>query len=130
MGGEHDLAVMLESLRAEQRGGGFVFLIGDWPDLLPLAHAVVQEAEGQTLVVSVDDARAAGAAFDDVWAWLTLNVHSALGAVGLTAAVSAALADVGIPCNMIAGAYHDHLLVPVDRAAEAMRAIGALRGAG
>jgi hypothetical protein len=35
--------------------------------------------------------------------------------VGLTAA----LADRGISCNVIAGVYHDHLFVPDDRAEEA-----------
>jgi hypothetical protein len=52
-------------------------------------------------------------------------VHSDLAAVGLTAAVSAALAAEGIACNVIAGHLHDHLLVPVDRADDA---VSILRG--
>ncbi|NOX29081.1 MAG: ACT domain-containing protein, partial [Actinobacteria bacterium] len=56
-------------------------------------------------------------------AWLTLTVHSSLEAVGLTAAVSARLTDVDIPCNVIAGYHHDHLLVPVDRVDEAISAL-------
>ncbi|MFD4182275.1 ACT domain-containing protein [Rhodococcus sp. NPDC058514] len=59
-------------------------------------------------------------------AWLTLRVHSALDAVGLTAAVSSRLAEVGISCNVIAGYHHDHLLVPVDDAAAAVEALTAL----
>ncbi|MDH3540770.1 MAG: ACT domain-containing protein [Acidimicrobiia bacterium] len=56
-------------------------------------------------------------------AWLTLDVHSALDGIGLTATVTTALAAAGIPCNMLAGAFHDHLLVPT---AEADRAIAVL----
>ena len=60
---------------------------------------------------------------------LNILVHprSSLGAVGLTAAFSVALADAGISCNVIAGYYHDHLLVPHDRADEAVAVLRALR---
>src|SRR3954469_14930878 len=44
----------------------------------------------------------------------------ALDAVGLTAAIRTALADAGLSCNVIAGYHHDHLLVPADRAPEAI----------
>jgi uncharacterized protein len=47
-------------------------------------------------------------------------VHSALDAVGLTAAVSRALAAAGLSCNVLAGLHHDHLLVPAGRADEAL----------
>lgn len=53
---------------------------------------------------------------------ITLDVHSSLEAVGLTAA----LADRGISCNVIAGVYRDHLFVPDDRAEEAVEAFHTL----
>jgi hypothetical protein len=59
-------------------------------------------------------------------AWITLRVHSALDAVGLTAAVSLALTDAGISCNVVAGFHHDHLFVPHTRAADAVRVLEAL----
>ena len=59
-------------------------------------------------------------------AWITLTVHSDLNAVGLTAAVSTALADAGISCNVVAAVHHDHLFVPIDRAADAIRALNTL----
>jgi len=40
--------------------------------------------------------------------------------------VSAALAASSIGCNVVAGAHHDHLFVPFDRAAEALAILGAL----
>ncbi len=50
-------------------------------------------------------------------------MHSSLEAVGLTAAVSAALTEAKISCNVLAGFHHDHLLVPV---ADAERALEVL----
>jgi len=52
-------------------------------------------------------------------------VHSSLEAVGLTAAVSARLTSAGISCNVLAGFEHDHLLVPVERADDAVSALTA-----
>jgi hypothetical protein len=52
-------------------------------------------------------------------------VHSDLEAVGFLAAVSAALAGAGIPCNAVAALYHDHLFVAE---ADAERALEVLRG--
>ncbi len=60
--------------------------------------------------------------------WLTLTVESSLEAVGLTAAFAAALAERGIPANVLAGLRHDHVLVPVDRAEDAVAALRSLRG--
>jgi hypothetical protein len=34
--------------------------------------------------------------------------------------VTRALADAGISCNVLAGFFHDHLLVPKDRADDAL----------
>ena len=51
----------------------------------------------------------------------------ALESVGLTAAVSTTLTQHGISCNVFAGLNHDHLLVPVARADEAISVIEELR---
>jgi len=55
-----------------------------------------------------------------LFARITLQVHSDLEGVGLTAAVSAALSRAGIACNVIAAFHHDHLLVPWERREEAL----------
>lgn len=126
MPGETDLPRMLAAIDVERRPGTFTFVTGDWPALASASSASVHEAEGLTLVVDVGAARDAGAPVDFEAAWLTLTVHSALEAVGLTAAFSRALADAGIACNVIAGYHHDHLLVPADRADEAIAALRSL----
>jgi uncharacterized protein len=70
-----------------------------------------------------EDADGDGIPYDFVAAWITLTVHSDLADVGLTAAFSAALAEVGISCNVLAAFHHDHLLVPADRLDDALAAL-------
>ena len=74
--------------------------------------ATVHEDEGITVIAPERDIEGAGPSGTGTWARISLNIHSALSAVGLTAAVSGALATVGISANVIAGHYHDHLFVP------------------
>lgn len=127
MAGETDLNRMLATIEVERRPGSFAF-VSNADDLAGAAEAMVREAEGVSVVVSLQAAEDSGRRPGFVGAWLTLSVHSALEAVGLTAAVSRVLADVDIPCNVIAGHHHDHLLVPVDKADEAIAAIEGLKG--
>lgn len=74
--------------------------------------ATFREEEGLTLVL--DDKSAAAFGFDRSvpMCRIVLEVFSALEGVGLTAAVASALSDHGIPCNVIAAYYHDHVFVP------------------
>lgn len=123
MPGERDLELMLRTLDVERRRGTFTFVSGDWPDLAAGAEATVVEAEGTTYVVTVEVAEAAGAPVGFRAAWLSLTVSSALDAVGLTAAFARALADEMIPCNVLAGFHHDHLLVPEERADDAIASL-------
>jgi hypothetical protein len=137
MAAETDLAVMLASITVSRRSGTWTFFTVRDPDeaaRLMLAgsgvDALIREAEGITAVATVEAAAALGATIEFEAAWLTLDVHSALEAVGLTAAVSRVLGDQGIPCNVIAAHHHDHLLVPVERSDDAVAAIESLRDGG
>ena len=89
--------------------------------------AAMREDEGWSLVLREADARARGFPILFRAAWITLTVASDLHAVGLTAAVAQTLAAAGIACNAIAGAFHDHLFVPVAQSAHAMSALRALQ---
>ena len=91
------------------------------------AEAAVREDEGLTVVLARERADELGLEYDYVAAWITLRVDSTLEQVGLTALFSRALADAGISCNVMAGIRHDHLLVPADRADEAIEVLCALR---
>lgn len=127
---ETDLAKMLAGLQVDVREGEYVFVSAARPESLPRerAQASVVEDEGLSCVLRREDADAHGLSYEFVAAWLSLRVHSALQAVGLTAAVARVLAERGIACNVLAGFHHDHLLVPADRRDEAVAALHGLRG--
>ncbi len=128
MAGMTDLDEMLRTLTVTRRAKTYTFAtLRSAPPLGDGVAAVIEEAQGLTVVATLARSRAEGWPVDFEAAWLTLNIHSALKAVGLTAAFSAALAEAAIPCNVIAGFYHDHLLVPVERADEATALLEQLR---
>lgn len=120
--GVRDLAQLLRRLEPVRRPGDFVVVSTTSENSLP-ALATVDETEGTTLVLERHEADAFRLGHTGTFAWITLTVHSSLEAVGLTAAVATALADRDIPCNVLAGFHHDHLLVPSERADEAIAAL-------
>lgn len=123
----NSLSTLLRGLRPEAAPGRFVFITFPDEGVEGVeAHATVREPEGMSAVISEVDARRLGFEYEFVAAWITLRVDSAPADVGLTAAVSACLTEAGISCNVIAGLHHDHLLVPADRAGEALLALTAL----
>jgi hypothetical protein len=129
--GETDLAVLLCRLSPRLNEGEYVYArVSGEPPAGVRAVVTVREDEGLTVVVLRQDADAFGLPYDFVAAWITLRVHSALAGLGLTAAVSRALADAGISCNVVAGFFHDHLFVPHDRADDALRALASLAASG
>ena len=97
-------------------------------DVAPLEPvATIREREGLTVVVEEERARRAHLNVLFRAAWITLNVHSDLQAVGLTAAVASALGQANISCNVLAGAFHDHIFVPVDSGERAMATLRELQ---
>lgn len=115
-----DLAGMLAGMAPvlDARRWDFALVAGDPP---ADAFALIREDEGLTAIIA--DA-------DGAFARITLMVHSALDGVGLTAAVSGALAAAGIACNVVAGFHHDHLFVPWERREEALSLLQRLSQSG
>ena len=106
--------------RLDQVQWRFVLVTPDTaPHLLGGAIGTFREDEGVTAIVPsaiADDLGIEGPDF----ARITLMVHSDLEGVGLTAAVSGALADAGIACNMVAAFHHDHAFVPAASGEDAL----------
>ena len=126
-----DLAVLLANLEPGLVPGEFVFCsvpdarYGDLADLEPVG--MFAEQESMTLIVPEANARQAGVEHAGPYRMITLNVHSSLEAVGLTAAIARALADEGISANMISAFHHDHVFVSSNRAKEALRVLNSLQ---
>ncbi|XAS67998.1 N-acetyltransferase [Micrococcaceae bacterium Sec5.7] len=127
MNGEKNVQALLASMHPVLREGDYVYVL--WPHGMPLVagiEAAVREAEGLTVVLPRAEADSLGLPYDFVAAWITLQIHSELEAAGLTAAVSTALTDGRISCNVLAGFHHDHLLVPVADAPRALEILAEL----
>ncbi|MEM8582028.1 MAG: ACT domain-containing protein [Pseudomonadota bacterium] len=118
-----DTEAMIRSMAPHRQPGvwHFVSVSSEQAErLTPKALSVMQEPEGPSLLLSEDIARAEGLLTDLPMAHILLRVNSALDGVGLTAAVATTLAAAQIPANVIAGAQHDHVFVPVEMAERAV----------
>jgi hypothetical protein len=124
-----DLSVLLKTLEPVLNPGVFVFAsVKEGSAIDPsIIVASIREPEGLSVITSETDAAASGLKVLFKCAWLTLTVNSALEAVGLTAAFASALGHAGISCNVVAGAYHDHIFVPVESAQTAMQVLRQLQ---
>ncbi|WP_284124440.1 ACT domain-containing protein [Parerythrobacter aestuarii] len=118
-----DTAAMIAGMDPVLDARWWSFVGGEDPDvvfqLMGHALATFREEEGLSLIVPHEVALA-NEIEADPYSRITLQVHSALAGVGLTAAVSGALAEAGICCNMVAALRHDHAFVPAERADEAL----------
>ena len=112
--GESDLLTLIAQMSPSLDDQIWAFVsVGEVSSEYVAEHALAtfRETEGTTLIVPWERAEE----FDicsEPMARITLNIHSSLEAVGLTAAVSQALASEAISANVVAGFYHDHIFVP------------------
>lgn len=123
MSGEINLDVLLKTMRPDRVPGEYVFCIVERRYDQPAGISPIltfREEEGLALILTREDADAAGLPYEYVAAMITLTVHSSLDAVGFLAAITQKLAAVGISVNPVSAYYHDHLFVPVDKADQAM----------
>ncbi len=85
-----------------------------------------REGERITLILTLAEAEAANLPYSYVSRMITLNIHSALEAVGFLAAITTRLAAANISVNPVSAFYHDHLFVAAGRAVEAMKILDVL----
>jgi hypothetical protein len=123
MAGETDLDALIAGMRPVLQDGVHVFCTLPPGSAVPAGLDPVmtfREVEGGTLILREDEARQAGLESSFRCRMITLEIHSALEAVGFLAAITARLAAAGMGVNPVSAFHHDHLFVPADRAEEAM----------
>ena len=125
MNGQKNLASILKTLRPKLNVGQYVFCTVDEISKELQEHAVLifKEEEGKTVIVEKEIADKLGLNYSYVASWITLSVHSALDAVGLTAAFASELTKNDISCNVVAGYYHDHIFVELGSADKALETL-------
>ena len=122
MSGETDLDALIRSMSPGLVDGIHVFATlpgSDMPAGLS-PRMTFHEAEGTTLILLESEAKLHGLPYEFPCRMITLNIHSALQAVGFLARITTALATRGMGVNPVSGFYHDHLFVPDGREDEAM----------
>jgi uncharacterized protein len=129
MSGELNLEQLLKSMQPVLQNGEYIFCSLDPQDDRCAAVKPIgsfQEREGLTLILSREEADAAGIPYTSTFARITLSVHSSLEAVGFLAKITSLLAQQGISVNPVSAYYHDHLFVPIARVNEAMQLLQTL----
>ncbi|MEM9776200.1 MAG: ACT domain-containing protein [Chloroflexota bacterium] len=127
MSGVTNLSQLLAHMSPKLIDGDFVFIskpnssYGSHIELEPVA--AVLEPEGLTLIIPQNKADEHHISYEGIYKMITLEVHSSLEAVGLTAAFATKLAEHHISANVIAGFYHDHIFVQASAAARAIAAL-------
>lgn len=125
MAGETNLPKLLASMEPVLTDDVYVFATSttemDWNPLRP--KLAFQEEEGTTFILERHVAEDHGVAYTFVSRMITLNIHSALDAVGFMAIIASRLANEGISVNPVSAYFHDHLFVPEEKAAQAMKSL-------
>ena len=128
MTGEKRLTELIQGMRPRLNNGDYVFVLKPSSVHVPTATIIglFQENEGTTLIIKKQIADDLGLNYDFVSTWITLDIHSSLEAVGLTAVVSKSLAQNSISCNVVAAYHHDHIFVAKSDGKRALKVLDKL----
>ena len=113
MAGEKNLAEMIKGMTPKLNEGEYVFVTLPNVDYISRADTICEfkEEEGVTVIIAKQKADALQLPYEYIASWITLEIHSSLEGVGLTALFSSELAKNNISCNVVAAYYHDHIFV-------------------
>jgi hypothetical protein len=128
MSGIKELSHLLSEMRPVLNTGRYVFTKVDASFQINFVDIIAsfKEEENTTLVLNKEKADTLQLPYEGIFSWITLTVHSSLEAIGLTAAVSKALTEHKISCNVIAAYYHDHIFIAENDAKKAIEILNNL----
>lgn len=122
MSGEQNLKKIIKAMTPKLNGGEYVFV--SVKDVSKINRNITicefKEKEGITVILEKNKADELNYSYDFIASWITLQIHSSLDSVGLTAVFSTELAKNNISCNVIAGYYHDHIFVDKNKSDKAI----------
>ena len=127
--GETSLGALLATLHTTLHPSTFVFSTFPPPNPPPaplkdLAQLTFKEAEGTTLITTLQDAESHGVtAYTFPCRMITCEVHSSLETVGFMAVIATRLAQKGMGVNPVSGFFHDHLFVPLGKEEQALECL-------
>ncbi len=90
-------------------------------------QATFKEQEGLAIIAPKDVLEAKGIKYEGPFAKITIDVHTSLEMVGLTAALATELTKNDVSANVVAAYFHDHIFVQYDLRQKAMDAINYLK---
>ena len=129
MPGLTDLQTVLDSIVVECDEVTYGFATQPVLPDAPLVkfEAQIREKEGTTIIAATEHLESAGIKYEGPFAKLTVNVHTSLDLIGLTAVLATKLAENDISANVVAGFFHDHIYVQFDKRQEAIDSIAGLK---
>lgn len=86
-----------------------------------------KEGEGLTVIADTKFLNSQNLAYEGPFAKLSIEVHTSLDLVGLTAVLATKLADQGVSANVVAAYYHDHVFVQYGDRNTAIEALASLK---
>jgi len=129
MPGEINLAHALNSMSVDCDNVLYGFASEPMPLETKLTdfEAAIREKEGTTIIAKSEYLDSQKIKYEGPYAKLTINIHTSLELVGLTAALAAKLTEQGISANVVAAFFHDHIYVPYEQRQKAINAILSLK---
>lgn len=119
-----DLKKLLKYMKPKLVKGEFVFCTVSEEELKKInikPLLVFREDEGVTITIEKKIADSYSFSYSNIWALITLTVHSGLEAIGFLAEITKKFAQNGISVNVVSAFYHDHLFVPIKQKKKAIK---------